>query len=312
MTQQNSNQAMSNQPPAIQMLMSSGVKSQIEAAVPKSVAKELTPDRMARIAMTEFRKSPNLAKCEPASIVGTIIQAAQVGLEPGSALGHCYMVPYGRQCQLIIGYRGMIDLARRSNQIEQINAWVVRDSDTFEYNFGLNPDIKHKPNDKAIPCPKGEDITHVYAVARLVGGGVQFEVMTRAEVEAIRAQSKAGKSGPWVQHWGEMAKKTVVRRLFKMLPVSLEIQRAVGFDEQADAGEQKAGAYVEGEYSVVDDYENAIEGTSDAYELLAKGINNATETKHLEALDTLDDWADLKDGEAERLRNMISEQQASF
>lgn len=80
-------------------------------------------------------------------------------------------------------------------------------------------------------------MTYVYAVAVLKGGGVQFEVMSRAEVEAVRAQSKAGKSGPWVTHWDEMARKSVVRKLFKYLPVSIEAVRAVEIDEKSDRGE---------------------------------------------------------------------------
>ena len=80
-------------------------------------------------------------------------------------------------------------------------------------------------------------VTHVYAVARLVGGGFQFDVMSRAEIEAVRSQSKAGTKGPWVTHWDEMAKKTVIRRLFKLLPVSIEAQRAVEVDEKTDRGE---------------------------------------------------------------------------
>jgi recombination protein RecT len=80
------------------------------------------------------------------------------------------------------------------------------------------------------------ELTFVYAVARLVGGGVQFEVMSRVDIERVKAQSKAASDGPWVSHFEEMAKKTVIRRLFKYLPVSIEVQRAIGLDEQAAAG----------------------------------------------------------------------------
>lgn len=249
-----------NLPAAIQLLKSDAVKAEIEVAVPATVAKWLTPDRMGRIAMTEFRKNQALAKCEPRSVVGAIVQAAQIGLEPGGALGHCYLVPYGQTCQLIIGYRGMIDLARRSGQIEQINAWAVRHGDLFEYSFGLDPDIKHVPDDSIEPAGNGTDITHVYAVAKLKGGGLQFEVMTRAKVEQIRSQSKAGNSGPWKTHWEAMAKKTVVRQLFKMLPVSLDIQQAVGLDELADVGKQQNEAAIDVEFDVVDDINDAIQG----------------------------------------------------
>lgn len=281
---------LSKQPPAIQMLNSESVKNQIQMAIPRSVSKQLTPDRMARIAMTEFRKSPGLAKCEPKSIVGAIIQSAQIGLEPGGALGHCYLVPYGKECQLIIGYRGMIDLARRSGQIQQINAWVVRDGDLFEYSFGLKPDILHKPDPSAKPDPTGKDIEFVYAVAHLNGGGIQFDVMSREEIDQIRAQSKAGNSGPWKTHYAEMAKKTVVRRLFKMLPVSLEIQQAVGLDEQADVGKQQNDAVLDGEYSYVDpevsEADSAIETAPDNPDLAAviNSLRGATDRQNLDLI----------------------------
>ena len=106
---------------------------------------------------------------------------------------------------------------------------------------------------------------HVYAVARLKDGGVQFEVMSRADVEKVRALSKAGSSGPWVDHFDEMAKKTVIRRLFKYLPVSIELQKAVVMDERAEAGlSQDNAAVITGEYSVVDDEQQSLTVVSDS------------------------------------------------
>ena len=206
-------------------------------ALPKS----MTVERLTRIVMTECRKTPALLNCAPESFYGAVLQCAQLGLEPGGALGHCYLLPFGNgkakdgrpNAQLIIGYRGMIDLARRSGQISSINAYVVHEADEFSYELGLHPDITHKPSALAERGP----VTYVYAVAVLKGGGVQFEVMSRAEIEAVRKQSKAGNSGPWCTHWEEMAKKTVIRRLFKYLPVSIEAVRAVEIDEKSDRGE---------------------------------------------------------------------------
>lgn len=220
-----------------EILTSPAFKAQMALALPKT----LTADRLTRIVLTECRKTPELRKCNPQSFFGAVLQCAQLGLEPGSALGHCYLLPYGNgkardgrpNCQLIIGYRGMIDLARRSGQIVSINAYCVHQEDEFVYELGLHPDIKHRPSAKANRGP----VTYVYAVAQLQGGGVQFEVMSRAEIEAVRSQSKAGTRGPWVTHWEEMARKTVVRRLFKYLPVSTEALRAVEVDEKSDRGE---------------------------------------------------------------------------
>lgn len=212
-------------------------QSQMAMALPKT----MTAERLTRIVMTECRKVPALLNCAPESFFGAVLQCAQLGLEPGNALGHCYLLPFGNgkakdgrpNCQLIIGYRGMIDLARRSGQILSINAYCVHQSDDFSYELGLHPDIHHVPASVADRGP----VSHVYAVAQLKGGGVQFEVMSRAEIEEVRKTSKAGQSGPWSSHWEEMAKKTVIRRLFKYLPVSIEAVRAVEADEKADRGE---------------------------------------------------------------------------
>lgn len=221
--------AQKKEPTLLNIVNSPKFKQQMALALPKS----LTADRLCRIVMTECRKTPALLKCNQESFLGAVLQCAQLGLEPGGALGHCYLLPYGNTAQLIIGYRGMIDLARRSGQIISIAAYVVHEEDEFDYQLGLQPKIIHKPAHQAKPGV----VTFVYAVANLKGGGVQFEVMSRAEVEAVRTKSKAGGSGPWVNHWDEMAKKTCIRRLFKYLPVSIEIARAIDVDERTDRGE---------------------------------------------------------------------------
>lgn len=215
--------------PIINMLVSDRFKKQMALALPKS----LTADRLTRIVLTEFRKTPALLSCDRESLFGAVLQCAALGLEPGSALGHCYLLPYGKTCQLIIGYRGMIDLARRSGQILSLCAYCVHEADEFHYELGLHPDVRHIPAATAVRGP----VTYVYAVAALKDGGVQFEVLSRAEIEAVRKSSRAGTRGPWVDHWEEMAKKTVIRRLFKYLPVSIEAARATEIDEKADRGE---------------------------------------------------------------------------
>lgn len=207
----------------------------IEAALPR----HLSADRLLRIALTEVRKNPDLGTCEPMSFLGAVVQAAQLGLEPGSALGHAYLVPFHnkrtgrREVQMIPGYRGFIDLARRSGQILSISAKAVYDCDHFVYSFGLSDQLEHKP---ASLRPKGAQLIAVYSIARLKDGGHQFEVMSRDEIEAIRKRSKAADSGPWSTDYEAMAIKSVVRKLFKFLPVSVEIQKAVSLDEAASVG----------------------------------------------------------------------------
>lgn len=215
-------------------------KGEIARALPK----HMTADRMCRIALTECRKTPALLKCKPESLFGAVIQAAQLGLEPGGALGHCYLIPFGNDVQFIIGYRGMVDLARRSGQIVSLEAHAVYEGDKFECVFGLASDLKHTPDWDNAQRATADKLRFVYAVAKLKDGGTQFEVMSRGEIDAIRARSKAGRSGPWVTDYAAMALKTVIRRLFKYLPVSIEMARAGALDEQAEADIPQDNGYV--------------------------------------------------------------------
>jgi recombination protein RecT len=224
-------------------------KSEIQRALPK----HMTADRMARIALTEFRKTPALMKCDPASLFGAVIQCAQLGLEPGGALGHAYLIPFENrkkgitEVQFIVGFRGMIDLARRSGQIVSLEAHAVYEGDKFDCVFGLNSDLKHVPDWENANRTNPEKLRFVYAVAKLKDGGTQFEVMSRAEVDGIRARSKASSYGPWVTDYVAMALKTVIRRMFKYLPVSIELSQAVNMDERAEADlSQDNGLVIEG------------------------------------------------------------------
>jgi recombination protein RecT len=198
------------------------MKPEIARVIPA----HLNPERVARIAVTVMRRTPKLAECTPESFLGALMTCAQLGLEPGP-LGHAYLVPYGSEVTFIAGYRGLVDLARRSGQVQSVSARVVRDGDEFGYAFGLEPKLDHKP------AGSDEPVTHVYAVIRYKDGGYDFDVMTKTEVDAVRRRSKASGSGPWVTDYAEMAKKTVLRRLLKTAPMSVEYQQAVSNDEQA-------------------------------------------------------------------------------
>lgn len=242
------------------LLTDPSIKAQMALALPKHV----TANRLARIALTEVRKVPKLAQCDQTSFLGAIMQCAALGLEPGGALGHCYLIPFENrraertEVQFIIGYRGMLDLARRSGQIVSLTARAVRKGDEFSYRFGVDETIHHVPAEG----DRGP-ITHVYAIAKLKDGGVQFEVMSIADVHKVRDSSQGYKtamryakpgqppSTPWVEHEEPMALKTVTRRLFKWLPVSIELQSAIANDELADAGlPQDSPLVIEGDYSI--------------------------------------------------------------
>ena len=209
-------------------LSAPGMQKALQDVLPK----HLPPERLVRIAMNSIRKVPALLQCTPESFIGSILQAATLGLEPDNGLGHAYLIPYKTECTLILGYRGLVDLARRSGQVSTVEAHVVKPGDDFKYAFGLNPILQHHPKGTAVDIKP----THVYAVVRLRDGGTQFDVMTKAEVDAIRRRSRAGTSGPWETDYDEMAKKTVLRRLCKILPMSIEAQRMANLDDMAEHG----------------------------------------------------------------------------
>lgn len=210
-------------------------KGQIEAALPKHV----TPERLMRICLSEFRREPKFSQCDPMSFLGAVVTAASLGLEPGAALGQCYLVPYKQEVNFQIGYRGMVDIARRSGNIISLQARAVYKGDHFKVILGTEDKIEHEPKYES------SELTHVYAVAKLVGGGVQFDVMSVPEIDSIRARySKAAQGKAWTDSYDEMAKKTVVRRLFKMLPASVELAKAL------DAEEEKTTAILDADYVV--------------------------------------------------------------
>ena len=191
----------------------------------KALPAHMNADRLARVALTTIRTTPKLLECSIPSLMGAIVQAAQLGLEPG-LIGHCYIIPYGKEAQFIIGYKGMIDLARRSGNIESIYSHAVYEADEFDYELGLHPKLYHKP-----ATGRRGKMIYVYAVAHFKDGGYQFEVMDMEEIEKRRSRSKAAKNGPWVTDFEEMAKKTVIRHMWKYLPISIEIQQQAAQDE---------------------------------------------------------------------------------
>ena len=193
-------------------------------AMAAALPKHLDADRLTRIALTEVRRNPKLGDCTSMSVLGALMQAAQLGLEPGP-LGHSYLVPYGRECQFQVGYTGLIELARRSGLIETIVAREVREGDDFEYAYGDNEHIHH------VPALRGRgDIIAVYATARFTSGARISAVMSVEDVEPVRARSKAARGGPWVTDWAAMAKKTAVKQLRPWLPLSPELADAFAAD----------------------------------------------------------------------------------
>lgn len=193
--------------------------------IAKALPKHLTPDRMLRTTLTCLTRTPKLAQCDQHSFFAALMTLSQLGLEPDGRRAH--LIPYGQTCQLIVDYKGIVELVMRSGLVSNLHADVVCDRDEFEFDRGQL--AKHKINFRE---PRG-DVYAAYALCRFRDGSEKSEVMTRDEVEAIRKRSKAGNNGPWVSDWNEMAKKTVFRRLSKWLPLSAEIRDAVEADDDA-------------------------------------------------------------------------------
>lgn len=222
-------------------------KAQFESALPKHMRIE----HFMRCAMTYIKKNPTVGKCTAVSICKSLMDAAQLGLAPDGLLGSAYLVPFNNKvkdegggehwemtCQLIPGYRGMIDLARRSGQILDIQARPVLKGEDFNLDWGRPQPLSHQPDLDANPAEdQGKNVRGVYAIAFYRDGSQHIEYMSRAEIEGIQRRSKANSKGfsPWQSDWVEMARKTVVKRLAKYLPLSPELSRAIEIDN--DAGE---------------------------------------------------------------------------
>ncbi|WP_426453808.1 recombination protein RecT [Paenibacillus sp. S-38] len=213
---------------------------EMKPAIAQAIPKHLTPERLLRIATTSIRTNPKLKVCTPESLLGAVMQCAQLGLEP-SILGHAYLVPYRNkkkdaagkdlgwfdEAQFQIGYKGYIELARRTGHVSSIVAQAVHEKDLFEYEYGIDEKLRHVPADG----DRGP-VTKYYAYAKFKDGGYSFMVMSKRDIELHRDKfSKAKTYGPWVDHFDEMAKKTVLKALMKYMPISVEFQKAVSMDE---------------------------------------------------------------------------------
>ncbi len=189
-------------------------------------SKYLTPERLTRVLVNCITRTPDLAKCSISSLYRCALTCAELGLEPGGALGHIYLIPYGGECTAIVGYRGMIELARRSRILDDIETHVVRKGDAFDFRFSAagGTTLEHSPK-----LGNTGDPVAVYCIARMRRAR-HVEVMDWADVLKIRDRSKS-KSGPWSTDLFEMARKTVVRRTFKYLPSSELLTRAFETDD---------------------------------------------------------------------------------
>ena len=192
------------------------------------VPRHMTADRIIKLALLAVNRNDKLMECSPASVLKCVIQAAELGLDFSGTMGQAYLVPFAGNCTLIPGYRGLADLARRHSGVE-VEAECVFETDEFKWCRGTEPRIDHNPHGE-----RSDDstITHAYAIGRFPSGSVKFEVMTRAQIQKIRAISKQPNGMLWKDHYHEACRKTLVRRLCKYLPMSPELSRAVELGDQ--------------------------------------------------------------------------------
>ena len=200
--------------------------------IAKALHSVITPERFTRMVLSAISTNPKLAECSPQSFLGAMMTAAQLGVEPNTALGQAYIIPYfnGKQkcmeAQFQLGYKGLIDLAYRSGEVSIIQAQVVYEHDDFTYSFGLEPVLKHIP----AASDRGEP-TYVYAMFRTKDGGFGFDVMSMDAIHTFARQySKSFSSGPWQTNFEEMAKKTVLKKVLKYAPLKSDFLRGMAQD----------------------------------------------------------------------------------
>ena len=207
------------------------VKS-MEGEIAKALPSVITPERFTRMVFTALSSNPKLQECTPQSFLGAMMSAAQMGTEVNTSLGMSYILPYNNhgtmEATYILGYRGLIDLAYRSGEVKSVQAHEVYENDVFEYEYGLEPKLKHVP----AKTNRG-NVTHYYAVFTTKDGGFGFEVMSIEDInDFARKFSKSFNSAtsPWKTNFDAMAKKTVLKQVLRYAPLKTEFVRGMTQD----------------------------------------------------------------------------------
>lgn len=232
--------------------MISSRRDAFAAVLPAHMRAILSPERLIKIVQSALSRQPFLLKCTPQSLVKCLMQSAEMGLELNGIMGEAYAVPFwnnkirGYEATFIPGYKGLAQIAYRSGSVKKIDARVIHEGDTYDVEMGLEERLVHRPQLEGAAAKRG--IIAVYAVAELTDGVKKFDLMTKAEVEAIRERSPAYRKKkndddatphtPWETDYEEMAKKTVIRRLTKLLPMTPELKKAVEYDTEREVSER--------------------------------------------------------------------------
>ena len=222
-----------------------------------ALPKHIKVEQFLRVAMTTLQKNPGLLKCTQSSVLGSLMEAAQLGLQVDGMLGQAYLVPFNNkykdgagverwrmECQLIVGYKGYMVLARNSGEVSHFAGRCVYDNDLLEIEEGLEPKLKYISAKVQPPLEKDEKLDdHIigaFAVCKFKDGTTSFVFLWKWQIERFRHMSKAPNSKMWREFYPEACEKTAMRRLSKYLPLSAEIMRAESLDTLADMGLEQA------------------------------------------------------------------------
>lgn len=230
------------------------------SSLTKTLPRHMEPERFANVAINAAIKNPALLDCSMATIYSSIIQAAELGLVPNTALNLCWLIPFDRnfkeganwvkvkECQLIIGYAGYVDLMYRSGQVNAVSGFLVYKGDAFNVQYGTTRTIQHSPKFRTI---KDQDIEFAYVVVESVRGGTPlFKVMSVEEIDEHRDFSKSGAlgrtdykgapieaKGPWVENYAAMCLKTPLRAIQPWVPKSAEMSKVLSLEKAQETGD---------------------------------------------------------------------------
>jgi len=216
------------------------LKPEIEKVLPEHV----TPDKFMRVVLTAISQSPQLYRADRRSLLTSCIKAAQDGLLPDGREAALVIfktrdkvIENGKEVERWVDkvqympmVAGILKKVRNSGELLSLSANVVYEKDTFRYWIDdAGEHITHEPN--VLTDDRGK-LRAVYAIAKTKDGGVYTEVMSRGQIEQVRNVSKAKDSGPWKDWYDEMARKTVIRRLAKRLPMSTDLEAVIRSDDE--------------------------------------------------------------------------------
>ncbi len=223
-------------------------QAQIMECLPLTHRNPAEANRLVRILMASCIKIPKLLQSTHESMLMALVNSAELRLEPNTPQQFAVIIPYENkkkntvEAQFQLMYKGLVEIGLRTEKVKQIYSYPVFAGDAFKVTLGSDPKIIHEPGFKDNTPAR---LSHVYAIAVLLDGRQQYEVMTRAEVDAIRARSRSQSDGPWVTDYIQMAKKTVVKRLMKLLPQTDATARALELDTKFELGESSPGCNID-------------------------------------------------------------------